>query len=281
MIKRGFTLIELMIVMSIIAILAAISVPNFLEAQVRSKVSRVKQDMDVMEAALHAYYAEYNAYPPSAPGVLEALQNPWSGLDSRYPAFYPLVIRTLPPLGAPPGTAPVAEPAATPTPTPQTYFAAYAGYEAYSAAPPRNDAGTIAILKSGYALSVLTTPVPYLTHSLPVDPFFGGIYNDRYLPFGYVNLVEAREAYGLSHGEESRRYYLFSHSPQNALAPNPLVERIVEYDPTNGTISPGFLARFGGGDFNVAADESPEPAPISTNDDLTYSTYYGYGGRPR
>ena len=37
---RGFTLIELLIVIAIIAILALIAIPNFLEAQTRSKVSR-------------------------------------------------------------------------------------------------------------------------------------------------------------------------------------------------------------------------------------------------
>ncbi|MDX2177491.1 MAG: prepilin-type N-terminal cleavage/methylation domain-containing protein [Candidatus Sumerlaeia bacterium] len=60
---RGFTLIELLIVVAIIAILAAIAVPNFLEAQVRSKVSRAKADMRSMATALEAYRVDNNSYP--------------------------------------------------------------------------------------------------------------------------------------------------------------------------------------------------------------------------
>ena len=62
--SAGFTLIELLIVVAIIAILAAIAVPNFLEAQVRSKVSRVHSDHRSLATALEAYAVDHNKYPP-------------------------------------------------------------------------------------------------------------------------------------------------------------------------------------------------------------------------
>lgn len=61
----GFTLIELLIVVAIIAILAAIAIPNFLAAQVRSKVSNAKAGMRTVATAIEAYYVDYNDYPPA------------------------------------------------------------------------------------------------------------------------------------------------------------------------------------------------------------------------
>jgi prepilin-type N-terminal cleavage/methylation domain-containing protein len=64
-INTGFTLIELLIVVAIIAILAGIALPNFLEAQTRSKVSRVKTDLRTIATGLEAYHTEHNRYPSS------------------------------------------------------------------------------------------------------------------------------------------------------------------------------------------------------------------------
>lgn len=74
---RAFTLIELLIVVAIIAILAAIAIPNMLEAQVRSKVSRVKADQRSLATALEAYRVDYTGYI-LGPAKLTALGIPWS-----------------------------------------------------------------------------------------------------------------------------------------------------------------------------------------------------------
>ena len=62
--RTGFTLIELLIVVAIISILAAIAVPNFLEAQTRSKVSRFMADIRSAATAVESYMIDHNAYPP-------------------------------------------------------------------------------------------------------------------------------------------------------------------------------------------------------------------------
>jgi prepilin-type N-terminal cleavage/methylation domain-containing protein len=85
----GFTLIELLIVVAIIAILAAIAVPNFLEAQVRSKVSRSFSDMRTLLTATEAYRTDYQKLPPYvAAGSSTASWWGWSPKGLTTPVAY-------------------------------------------------------------------------------------------------------------------------------------------------------------------------------------------------
>jgi prepilin-type N-terminal cleavage/methylation domain-containing protein len=61
--KQGFTLIELLIVIAIIAILALIAIPNFIEAQTRSRVSRAEADMRTVGLAIESYATDWTRYP--------------------------------------------------------------------------------------------------------------------------------------------------------------------------------------------------------------------------
>src|SRR5579872_864929 len=58
--RGGFTLVEIMIVVAIIALLAAIAVPNFLRARKRSQATRILEDLRIIDSAQDQYAIENN-----------------------------------------------------------------------------------------------------------------------------------------------------------------------------------------------------------------------------
>ena len=208
---KGFTLIELLIVVAIIAILAAIAVPNFLEAQTRAKVSRVKADMRSLATCAEAYYVDWNHYP----------------ISGQY-------------VGGGPGTI-----------NPPSFNNRFRG---------------------------ITTPVSYIT-SLPVDVFFqqGGVfpltpgqpatfeYNDftTAIPSEKLancvtfNIAATRASYTAYYGDRGQvswamqspgpdkknDFQQLGGSPKIPVAGALQLGANQTYDPTNGTISRGDIAR--------------------------------------
>ena len=88
--KRGFTILELMIVAAIIGIMAAIAIPILLRYQANSKSAEVKTNLGSLRVAEEAYFTEKDAYhsasaePALIPGATQA---PFNGTSSDFAAL--------------------------------------------------------------------------------------------------------------------------------------------------------------------------------------------------
>lgn len=95
--RRAFVYVEIALTAVLIAILAAIAVPNFLEAQTRAAVSRARSDLNQLKLAIENYRLEHRAYPPNripgqpSPNDLAVLTTP-----IVYLGQLPIDIMTLP-----------------------------------------------------------------------------------------------------------------------------------------------------------------------------------------
>ncbi len=96
--KSAFTLIELLIVVAIIGILAAIAVPNFMNAHVRAEVARAQSDMRSLATALESYRVDSNNYPPDGDDLPNFSLTDFDTASRLRPLTTPIAyISTLPP----------------------------------------------------------------------------------------------------------------------------------------------------------------------------------------
>jgi prepilin-type N-terminal cleavage/methylation domain-containing protein len=65
--RYGFTLVEIMIVVAIIALLASIAVPGFMRARKRSQAARILNDLRILDGAIDLYAIENNKVTGAAP----------------------------------------------------------------------------------------------------------------------------------------------------------------------------------------------------------------------
>lgn len=87
--KRGFTLVELMVAVMIIAMLTIVTVSQFQTARKKAKDVQRKGDLNALSKALQMYFADYGVFPPADGGNLGLVGSEWGGtfVDSSVPPY--------------------------------------------------------------------------------------------------------------------------------------------------------------------------------------------------
>ncbi len=81
--SRGFTLIEIMVVVVILGILAAIVVPRVMDRPDDARITKAKTDIRALESALNLYRLDNFAYPTTNQGLQALVERPGTGPEPR------------------------------------------------------------------------------------------------------------------------------------------------------------------------------------------------------
>ena len=81
--QSGFTLIEVMVVVIILGILAAVVVPNIMDKPDQARVTKAKQDIRALESALNMYKLDNFVYPNTDQGLEALVQKPSGSPDPK------------------------------------------------------------------------------------------------------------------------------------------------------------------------------------------------------
>lgn len=70
--KKGFTLVELLVAFSIIAIIASLAIPRYINLKRMSNTAKIAGDLRTIDAAINQYYLEHRKYPLSVTNLSES-----------------------------------------------------------------------------------------------------------------------------------------------------------------------------------------------------------------